>query len=175
MDSTSHGGQDEGADADGPGLTRRAVELGVSVILFALAALVVWDNQRIGAGWAEGTGPQSGYFPLRLGVILGICAIAALVQGLKEPPDEVFVTWVQLRRVAQVLVPLTIYIALIDPLGIYFASTVFIGSFMVFAGRYPVWKGLLLGFLINLLMFYVFEIQFKVPLPKGPVEAWLGF
>lgn len=160
--------------AQAPGLSRRHVEYGVAALLLALAALVVWDNQRIGAGWSD-TGPQAGYFPLRVGAVLGLCAIAAFVQALRSPSQEQFASWLQLRRVAQVLLPLTAYVALIAPLGIYVASVLFITGFMLFAGRYAWWKGLALSGFTSALLFHVFEIQFKVPLPKGPLEAWLGY
>ena len=112
----------------------------MAAVLLALAVLVVWDNQRIGAGWSD-TGPQAGYFPLRVGAVLGICAIAVFVQALRSRSQEQFASWLQLRRVAQVLLPLTAYIAVIAPLGIYAASVLFITGFMVFAGRYPLVEG----------------------------------
>jgi cell division protein FtsW (lipid II flippase) len=162
------------AEAQVPGLSRRHVEYGVATVLLALALLVVWDNQRIGAGWSD-TGPQAGYFPLRVGAVLGICAMAVFVQALRSRSQEQFASWQQLRRVAQVLLPLTAYVAAITPLGIYAASVLFITGFMVFAGRYPWWKALALSGFTSALLFFVFEIQFKVPLPKGPLEAWLGY
>lgn len=161
-------------EAQARGLSRRHVEYGVAAVLLALAVLVVWDNQRIGAGWSD-TGPQAGYFPLRVGAVLGICAIAVFVQALRSRSQEQFASWLQLKRVAQVLLPLTAYIAVIAPLGIYAASVLFITGFMVFAGRYPWWKAVALSGFTSVLLFYVFEIQFKVPLPKGPLEAWLGY
>lgn len=157
------------------GLLRRHAELGVALVLLLLAALVAWDNLRIGAGWSADTGPQPGYFPLRVGVALGVCGAAVLVQALRSTSDALFASWLQLRRVCQVLLPLTVYVALIAPLGIYVASTLFIAAFMVFAGRYAVWKGLALAAFTSALVFFVFEVQFKVPLPKGPLEAWLGY
>jgi len=156
------------------GVLRRHAEYGVAVILIVLAALVVWDNLRTGAGWGD-SGPQPGYFPLRIGVALGLCGLAALVQAMRSRSDEMFASWLQLKRVSQVLLPLVAYIALISPLGIYVASSVFIAAFMVVAGRYLAWKAVALAGFTNLLLFYVFEIQFKVPLPKGPLETWLGY
>ncbi|MBF5005505.1 tripartite tricarboxylate transporter TctB family protein [Diaphorobacter caeni] len=157
------------------GISRRSVEWAVALILFVLAALVIWDNQRIGAGWDESTGPQAGYFPMRIGIAVAIAALCAAWQAFRHKGDELFVTWSQLKSVAQVLVPLTIYIALIGTLGIYVASALFIAAFMRFAGGYPWWKSVALGVVTNVIVFVVFEIQFKVPLPKGPLEAWLGY
>lgn len=162
------------APEEGPGLSRRSVEFFVGALLFVLAALVIWDNNRIGAGW-ERTGPQAGYFPMRVGIVTALCSLLVIWKAFRTDGSELFVMYSQLKRVLQVLVPLTIYVALIVPLGIYVASTIFIAAFMVVAGKYPVWKGVALAAATNLLMFYIFEIQFKVPLPKGPLEAWLGY
>lgn len=156
------------------GLTRRAVEWGTAALLLAIAALVVWDNLRIGAGWDD-SGPQAGYFPLRVGVAVGIAALAVAWQARRERAQELFATWEQLKSVSQVLVPLVVYVALITTLGIYVASALFIAAFMRFAGGYAWWKALALGVFTNLVLFVVFELQFKVPLPKGPLEAWLGY
>lgn len=164
----------ETAEEEPRGLTRRAVEWGTAALLLAIAALVVWDNLRIGAGWDD-SGPQAGYFPLRVGVAVGIAALAVAWQARRERAQELFATWEQLKSVSQVLVPLVVYVALITTLGIYVASALFIAAFMRFAGGYAWWKALALGVFTNLVLFVVFELQFKVPLPKGPLEAWLGY
>ncbi len=155
------------------GLSRRNVEIVVAVLLLVLAGMVIWDNLRIGAGWDD-SGPRAGYFPMRVGIAVGLSALAIGWQAWREEPGELFATWAQLKAVAQVLVPLTVYVALIGVLGIYVASTLFIAAFMVFAGRYAWWAALATGVATNLVMFFVFESQFKVPLPKGPLEACLG-
>lgn len=172
-DASSHldettGGQEE------RGVSRRSVEWAVAALLFALAAIVIWDNQRIGAGWDD-TGPQAGYFPMRIGIAVLVSALCVAWHVLRHPSKELFATWSQLKGVAQVLVPLTIYVALIGVLGIYVASALFIAAFMRYAGGYAWWNGIATGAITNLVLFVVFEIQFKVPLPKGPLEAWLGY
>ncbi|MNN09944.1 Tripartite tricarboxylate transporter TctB family protein [compost metagenome] len=60
-------------------------------------------------------------------------------------------------------------------LGIYVASAVFIVGFMVWVGKAGWPRALLIGVGINLMLFWIFEIQFRVPLPKGPLEAALGY
>ena len=155
------------------GLSRFAVELVVAAGMSTLSVLVIWDNLRIGAGWGN-AGPQPGYFPLRIGAAVGLCSLIVAWQAWRSRSDALFVSWLQLKRVAQVLVPLTVYVGCITFVGIYVASSLFIAAFMLFAGGYALWKGLVLGMAANALMFYVFEIQFKVPLPKGPLESWLG-
>jgi hypothetical protein len=42
-------------------------------------------------------------------------------------------------------------------------------------GAFSWWQRLLSGVLTMVVVFVVFELQFKVPLPKGPLENWLGY
>ena len=46
---------------------------------------------------------------------------------------------------------------------------------MYWLGKYPIQKILPVAILIPLALFVMFEIWFLVPLPKGPVEAMLGY
>jgi hypothetical protein len=72
------------------------------------------------------------------------------------------------------LVPSIVYVILVKPIGIYVASTLFIAYFMRWLGRYrwPVAIGVAVA--VSAVFYGLFEVWFKVPLPKGPLEAWLG-
>ena len=60
-------------------------------------------------------------------------------------------------------------------LGIYVASAIFIAAFMMYLGKYK-WPTTALVSIGTMVAFFVmFEIWFKVPLPKGPLETYLGF
>ena len=174
-DTTSEGpGPVVPAEDEGGGVTQHAVEIWTAIVIVALACIVVWDNLRIGAGWGD-SGPQAGYFPLRIGIIVGLCGVAIAWHAIRHPSDALFATWTQLKRVSQVLLPLIFYVAAIGFLGIYVASALFIMAFMIFAGRYPWWKSFVIAVATTLLMFFIFELEFKVPLPKGPLEALFGY
>jgi putative tricarboxylic transport membrane protein len=75
--------------------------------------------------------------------------------------------------VLSVLVPSGIYVALISPLGIYVASALFVAFFMRWLGKYSWWMVALVSIGNSVAFFLIFEIWFLVPLPKGPLEAWL--
>jgi len=74
-----------------------------------------------------------------------------------------------------VVIPTAVYVAVIPWIGIYIASAGLIGLFMRWFGRYgwPLVLAVSIG--IPLVTFVVFERWFLVPLPKGPVEEFLGF
>jgi hypothetical protein len=150
------------------------MELVVAALLAALAVTVIWSNCTIGAGWTD-DGPQAGYFPMRIGIIILAATAAVAVQALRKRDPRPFVHVDQLRQVCVVLVPLAIYVGLIRFLGIYVASAIFVAAFMRWVGKYPLWKGLPLAVAIMAVLFWVFEMKFLVPLPKGPLESLFGY
>ena len=91
------------------------------------------------------------------------------------PKEVTFVRWDQLKPVLQVAVPMLAYVALIQLAGMYVASALFVAAFMKVIGKYPVWKSVLTGVISALVLFWIFEIKFVVPMPKGPLEALFGY
>src|ERR1700751_3448465 len=88
-------------EEDSPAVTsNRTVEIVVSMLLLAIAVLLGYDNWRTGIGW-DSTGPQPGYFPFYLSVILSAASLFGLVKAAlsRELAAETFVTRAQLRRV----------------------------------------------------------------------------
>jgi len=152
----------------------KSAELVVAVLFFLLGALVIFDSVRLGANW-NSDGPQAGYFPFYLGVIICAATMVTFVHGILIPEHRngAFVEVGQLKLVLSVLVPSAVYVALIDSLGIYLASAIFVAFFMRWLGKYAWWKVALVAIGNSVVFFLIFEIWFLVPLPKGPVEAWL--
>jgi hypothetical protein len=164
-------------EADSPSVTStRAVDVTVSLLLVALAATLGYDNWRTGIGW-DSTGPQAGYFPFYLSVILAGASIYGLVTAYlsREEASETFVTRAQLRRVMAVFVPTLLFCLATQFLGLYVASFILIAAFMRMVGKIALWKSLLTAFLFTAIMFVTFDIAFDVIMPKGPLEAAFGF
>ena len=152
----------------------RAVDLATASILVLLGGVVVFDSMRIGIGWGT-DGPRSGFFPFWLGVILILTSATIAVQAWRRATDKPFVTREQLAPVAKVLWPATVMVILITPLGLYVASTLYLAFYMRWVGRHGWLAVVLCSVGVPLLTFVVFELWFLVPMPKGPLEAWLGY
>jgi len=154
----------------------RSVDIAVSLLLAAFAALMAYDNWKSGAGWAS-DGPKAGYFPFYLSLLLGAAGLFGFVKALasRAGSDKPFVNRDQLKRVMQVLLPTFAFCLFTQWLGIYVASFLLIASFMRFTGRIAWWKSLLTSFVFAIGMFVTFDIAFDVIMPKGPLEALLGF
>ncbi|MFZ0104451.1 MAG: tripartite tricarboxylate transporter TctB family protein [Pseudolabrys sp.] len=154
----------------------RMVECVVYLLLTGLALLLAFDNWRTGMGW-EADGPQAGYFPFYLSLILAAASIFGLVSILLSRMDEgkIFVTRDQLRRVIQVFIPTLLFCLATQWLGLYVASFLLIAGFMWKVGRIALWKSLLTAFVFSVTMFVTFDIAFDVIMPKGPLEALFGY
>ncbi len=157
-------------------VSTRTMEIVVSGIFVALAVLIMYDNWRIGARWAP-DGPQAGYFPFYIGLIMFVASAATLITNVvnRSGARTEFVDRSQFRQVLQVLVPTIAFVGLIWVLGMYLAAAIFITFFMWRLGKYPLLRIVPVAILVPLFLFVKFEIWFLVPLPKGPIETALGY
>lgn len=153
----------------------RAAEMVTAAVVFMGGVLVCADSWRLGARWGE-DGPQAGYFPFYVGLLICLSGAAIFFQALRnrELSAETFVETGQLKTILIVLAPTVVYVALIAWLGFYVASTVYIAYFMWQLGHYPWYKIAPVSIGVSVAFFLVFEIWFQVPLPKGPLENALG-
>ena len=163
-------------EADSPAVVdTRSVEIFVSLLLLALAVTLGYDNWRTGIAW-DSTGPQSGYFPFYLSVILAGASLYGLIATFfaRRESSDTFVTRAQLRRVMLVFVPTALFCLATQYLGLYVASFLLIAGFMRMVGKIALWKSLLTAFIFTAVMFVTFDIAFDVIMPKGPLEAAFG-
>ena len=156
-------------------LSTRAAELGAAAAFFAVGAIVIYDSARLGARWAD-DGPQPGYFPFYVGLLICIASVVTAFLALRMPAEKnrAFVGTGQLKLVLSVLVPSAVFAGLVGSLGVYVSGTLFIAFFMRWLGKYAWWKVALVSIGNSVVFYLIFEVWFLVPLPKGPLEALLG-
>ena len=157
----------------------KVVDAITAIVIFLIGSVVIWDSSRLGAKWGS-DGPEAGYFPFYIGLILCIASIVNFIAAVRAESDQSFVSTASLKMILSVMVPTVVYVCLIGgvgpvpALGIYVASAVFIALFMKWLGKYawPITVAVSVG--VPVVFFALFEVWFKVPLPKGPLEAALG-
>ena len=159
-----------------PAFRHKSAELAVAALFFIFGAFVITDSSRLGIGWQAEHGPRPGYYPFYVGLLICISAVVNFVLALRVAPEKskTFVKVGQLKLVLTVLIPTAIYAAAVTWIGIYASSAVFIGFFMRWLGKYAWWKVVLVSVATVVVFYFIFEIWFKVPLPKGPMESLLG-
>ena len=154
---------------------RRGVETATLAIVLAFAALMLWDNWRTGIRW-ESTGPQAGYFPFYVSLILaGACLWGLGVEIYKRgSADAPFVRRNAFRRVMQVFIPTLAFVPVTQWLGMYVSSFILIAGFMYWVGKIRPWICIVTALVFAVAMFVTFDVAFDVIMPKGPLEQMLG-
>jgi putative tricarboxylic transport membrane protein len=147
-------------------------------VLLAVGIVVVVEGLRLGVGWST-DGPQSGFFVFYLGaaqaVACGVIILQALLGGDRPLYRKTFVRADQLASVAKVAIPAALMVFLTYFLGLYVSGALYTAVYMRWIGRHSWRQTVVVSLAIPLVSFLIFEIWFLVPMPKGPLEAYLGY
>jgi hypothetical protein len=165
---------DNGHGSGSSGPSQVAVETGVAVGMAIFALIVIGGSIQAGIGWGV-EGPKAGFFPFYVGLVILIASVFNLIQARGGWREGLFADWGQLRQVLSVVAPTAVYVAIIPWIGIYFSSMLLIAFFMKRLGNYGWHLIATIAVGVPMVAFFVFERWFLVPLPKGPIEAWLGY
>ena len=159
--------------SDNAGPSHKAVEAGVTLAIAIFGAIVIIGSVKAGINWGA-EGPRAGFFPFYIGIFIVVSSAVNLWNTLRDNNDGLFAEWGQLRQVMSVVIPTAIYVGAMPFTGLYVASIIFIGWFMRWLGKYgwPIVVGVAVG--MPIITYFIFERWFLVPLPKGPIEEWLG-
>jgi putative tricarboxylic transport membrane protein len=161
------------SEGQGAGPAQRSIEMGTAVAVALFGLIITVGSINVGIGWGD-EGPKSGFFPFYLGIIIMGSSVVNLVEASRGDPIKRFADWSQLRQVLSLTIPTAVYVGVIPWIGIYVSSFILIALFMVWLGNYRLPFAIGLSALIIVATFLVFEKWFLVPLPKGPIEDWLG-
>jgi putative tricarboxylic transport membrane protein len=161
-----------------PHVQQRWAELVVALFFAAIGGAVIWDSIRVGMQWGS-DGPEPGYFPFYIGLVLVLGAAKVIFdvvrQWSQDSMTDSFATHEEVGLVLKMFIPAAIYVAAIFVLGLYVASAIFIGFFMIWQGKYSLPKAVAVSVAVPAVLFALFEIWFLLPLPKGPIEAMFGY
>jgi putative tricarboxylic transport membrane protein len=152
----------------------RTADVLTAVVLMLLGGVVIADSVRLGIGWGT-DGPKSGFFPFWLALLMFAACALILIQSVRRKSSTPFVTREQLGPVLKVLWPAAAAVALMQFVGLYVASALYMAFYMRWVGRHAWLVVIGLAVLVPIATFLVFETWFLVPMPKGPLEAWLGY
>ncbi len=157
-------------------LSRSTLGLATALATMAFGAVISYGALEHSIGWSE-RGPETGYFPFRMGVIIMLASLVTLVQtamrrGVEK--GEAALTAEQGVRVAKFFVPMLAFLAATSVAGIYVAMMLYLFIVMIWQGGYRLPAALAVSLGSALSFYWLFERWLQVPLKKGPLEAWLG-
>jgi hypothetical protein len=146
----------------------------ITALLFITVGLVVMIGSiKLGASWGS-DGPEAGYFPFYISLIIILSSAVTLYQTAivdRKNKAESFVDKESLKQVMAVLLPAIVFVLGIQLIGIYVSSVVYIAIFMVWLGKYSVLKALAVALGVAVALYFMFEYWFQIPLPHG---SWIN-
>lgn len=145
----------------------KTVEISVAVLLLAIGALVFSESLKLGAGWGF-SGPQPGFFPMVLTVLVLIGCVVVLFIAFRQTSSETFFEVSdEVVDLLKVGTPILVSVALLRPLGIYIVSGLYLGFFMMYYGKYKWWQALIGAILLPLILWLLLNQAFNLSMPRS--------
>ena len=151
----------------------RAMDIITSLAFLAIGLTVMIGSLKLGASWGA-DGPEAGYFPFYISLIIMLSSTVTLYQAAivnKKKKTETFVEKEPFKQVMAVLLPAIVFVLGVQLIGIYVSSAIYIAIFMVWLGKYPIWKAVAVSIGVSAALYLMFEFWFQVPLPHG---SWIN-
>ena len=166
--------------SDSPALVgTRWVELGLTLFTTLIGAVVMFGSVEQGIGWGD-SGPEPGYFPFYIGLLLSAASLGNGVLTLVrwKALSISFVSRSAFRQVLSVFIPIALFVAAMPFTGIYLSSACFIAWFMWHdkARVKPYGKLMIATISLGAVLasYLIFALWFKVPLDAGPMGDWIS-
>jgi hypothetical protein len=156
-------------------IRRFHMELLTAGLTCLAGAVTAFGSLELGVGWSE-SGPQPGYFPFYIGVLLMVLGAYNGVHAAiaKRGDTELFVERRHAIRLVTFVGPMVAFVVITIFLGLYVGAALYLFYVAWRQGGYRPHFAALLGVGFSLALFVVFELIFQVPLLKGPLEPLLG-
>ena len=151
----------------------RAMDIITAVLFLVFGITVMVGSLKLGASWGA-DGPEAGYFPFYISLIILLSSTVTLYQSAivnKKKKTESFVEREPLKQVMAVLIPAIVFVLGVQLIGIYVSSALYIAIFMVWLGKYAIWKAVAVSIGVSIALYLMFEFWFQVPLPHG---SWIN-
>ncbi len=150
----------------------RKAERTMGLVLVITALVLLVEAHQLPIAWTA-IGPGAGFFPFWLAVGVAITAVVILARSLRPAAtvrpgaDEAFIPATAWKPLAVVFFPMVAIILFMNYLGIYIGGALYLAGYMWLVGRHRWFSVIAVSVLIPLVLFFIFERWFLLPLPKG--------
>ena len=140
------------------------------LFLLIISALICWGAIRMPYGGVHN--PGAGFFPLWIGIILGLMAVGLILTSAREKEGakmirDLLAEKIRWGKVLYVLVALVVYGYLMEHIGFLIVTFLFMAFLLLFIDPQP-WKSVI-GWAVagSVGSYLIFEVWLKLRLPKG--------
>ena len=148
-------------------MNSKRIDIGVGIVLCLLSvAIYLYAEQYAGRG-VNSYGPN--FFPQALALMLFLTSAALIIQALrgKALKNLEDMNKPGLVRTAVTLLIAAGYVFLMNVLGFYLATALFLFVVMTYLGQKKLWIRILVSILVATAVFSLFHYFLKIPLPEG--------
>ena len=155
-------------------ISRFAMEVAFACLTMILGIVVCIGATDFGIRWSE-SGPEPGYVPFYIGLILAGAGAANLVTAFTRHKVRIsFLDRAQAMRLLSFFGPMLAFVVVTVLLGLYVGTALYLCLVMWLQGGYRPLHSLAVGIGVAVFFYFVFDVWFQVPLLKGPLEPMLG-
>jgi len=143
-----------------------------SVIFMILSLLIIVECFRLGFGWEEASGPQAGFVPFYLALLMLFSSMFIFWlawKGEKKEDDTFFINRQGMMEAIKIATTSLLFSIIIVYAGVYFAMLIFSPIFVRWLGKHN-WPTVIMFTIgITLAVYFGMEVGLKIPLPRSPL------
>lgn len=155
-------------------ISRRALEVLTAALTGTFGIAVCISSIELGIAWGS-SGVSPGTLPFCTGVVITAGSLFNLVSGVRLSHGEMAIDADNARRLAGLFLPALAYIAATPLLGMYVSSALYVFGVLFVQYRTSLSRGLITVVLVVGALYFLFEVTFRVYLPRGWLGNALGF
>ncbi len=141
-------------------------------VFMLLSVLVMIECFRLGFGWDEMSGPQAGFVPFYLAMLMLLSSLFIFYlgwKGEKKEDDNFFINREGMMEAIKIAATALLFTIILVFAGVYFAMLIFAPLFVRWLGRHN-WRTVILFTIgITLAIYFGMEVGLKIPLPRSPL------
>lgn len=148
-------------------MTVRTGDIATNVAVLLFSALIMMQGVKLGSGWGD-SGPDPGFFPFYLTLIMMLGAVGALIQALRSKSTQLF--FEDRREIIDLLrvgIPAALAIVCVPVLGLYITTALYVGLFGFWYGRFTWYWSIVAGVVVPLVLFVTLRLGFKIMMPRS--------
>jgi len=156
----------------------RPYQVGTAAAIVLIAAVAMFDSRKV---FGEQIGSSPGdvgpsWYPFWAAALMGVAALFVGYRALVTPQttEGAFTTRESVTSVLKLVIPMFAYAFSFRWLGFYLATIVYMAFFAAYLGHYKWWGVLLAATITPLAMYLLFEVAFRLILPKS-IFYTMGF
>jgi putative tricarboxylic transport membrane protein len=141
-----------------------------AAVFMFLSVLIIIECFRLGFGWEDMSGPQAGFVPFYLALLMFGCSGFIFYlgwKGEKKEGDNFFINKEGMMEAIKIAATTLLFTVILVYAGCYFAMLIFSPIFVRWLGKHS-WPTVILFTLgITLAIYFGMEVGLKIPLPRS--------